>query len=206
VGSTSVRVQGLGTTPAELPGLDSGSASSQKLVVLGAIIRPHGINGELRVKLFNPESEILLQRQEFIACTEVETRAIRIVRSRPHGKGFAILRIDGCHSKEDAETLRGAQLCLPRERLPELEKDEYYYSDLVGLVAVLPSGDQVGKILEVISYPAADVLLVRSAEGLLEVPMHPPYLVTVHVAEGCVVIDRIEDLVRLNPKRERETS
>ena len=55
-------------------------------------------------------------------------------------------------------------------------------------------GTAVGRVENVREYPAADVLRVRASDGLWEVPMREPYLVSVDVPGGRVVVDQLDDL------------
>jgi 16S rRNA processing protein RimM len=171
------------------------------MVVLGVVVRPHGLRGELCVKLFNPESGLLFKQTHIIVRTDLETRNARVVTCKPYEKGTVLMGIDSCVSRERAEALRGAEICVPRGSLPELQKGEYYYADLVGLKAILPSGEPVGNVQRVICYPSADVLLVDTRDYLIEVPMLTPYLVEIDVAQGRIVVDHIEDLERQKLKK-----
>jgi 16S rRNA processing protein RimM len=175
----------------------------EPLVELGVVVRTHGIRGELKIKLFNPESEVMRQQRELVLRTDAATDTVRVTSYRPEERGYGLFRVDGYDSKESAERFRGALVCVPRKNLPELSKDEYYYADLAGLTAILSTGEPLGEIQRVISYPAADVLLVHAADGLMEVPMAQPYLVKVDVSAGHVVVDHIEDLERLKPKKSK---
>jgi 16S rRNA processing protein RimM len=182
---------------------EKAAQACEPLVELGVVVRPHGIYGEFTVKLFNPESNVIRRQKEVVLRTDAATRTVQITGYRPVKKGYGLLRVDGCDSKESAEAFRGASVCVPRKSLPALSKDEYYFADLAGLTAILSTGEPLGEIQQVIAYPAADVLLVRATDGSVEVPMLQPYLVKVDVSAGHVVVDHIEDLERLRPKKGR---
>lgn len=190
----------------------SDSAEQQKpaptpenLVVLGVVVRPHGVRGELRVKLFNPESELLQQRPELFLRSLSDTRKARVIGYRPTEAGYGLLVIAGCGSREGAEALRGVELCVARANLPRLNEGEYYFADLTGLLATNANGDAVGVVQSVISYPAADVLLISAEGGLLEVPMREPYLRKVDLGHRSVVVDHLEDIELQPPKKKRDT-
>lgn len=184
-------------------GQEATAQGCEPLVELGVVVRTHGIRGELKIKLFNPKSDVLPRQRELVLRTDTATHRVRVTSYRPEERGYGLFRVDGCASKESAEAFRGALVCVPRKSLPELSKDEYYYADLAGLTAIQSTGEPLGQIQQVISYPAADVLLVRAADGLVEVPMLKPYLVKVDVSAGHVVVDHIEDLERLKPKKSK---
>lgn len=170
------------------------SPRSERLVALGAVARPHGIRGELKVHRFNPGSTLLLeQRAVWLRRGGDELREVEVAAARVHGD-FVLLTVRGVASREAADALRGAEVCVPRDRLPDLDDDEVYHADLIGLRATLADGTAAGEVVDVLSYPSAHCLLVRSAEGDREVPMLTPYLDRIDLEAGVVVVAHLEDL------------
>jgi hypothetical protein len=64
--------------------------------------------------------------------TEDGKQAFEIEAVRP-AKGHLVARLRGIDTREAAERLTNIKLFVPRERLPEIEADEFYHADLVGL-------------------------------------------------------------------------
>jgi 16S rRNA processing protein RimM len=174
----------------------------EQLVALGSVGAPHGLDGELRVKLHNPSTDLIAVRRPVwlrLAGNQDATRAV--VRScRRTGPDYVVLGLDGVRDRDAAATLRGAELCVPRAALPPLEPGEYYLIDLVGMRVVLADGSELGTVEQAIEYPAAQVLRVATADGAFELPMLPPYLVEVRLAQREIVAAEIDDLERL-PQR-----
>ncbi|MDH5674961.1 MAG: ribosome maturation factor RimM [Myxococcales bacterium] len=170
----------------------------EELLPLAAVTGAHGLSGELRLKLFNPESE-LLQSLTHVSVmrpdAEGSPRRIEIESIRRH-KGSLLLRLSGCRDRDAALALRGCQLCVRRDELPELEPGEYYLVDLVGLEARTPAGELVGHIEEVLEYPSAQAVRVRTVEGELEIPNLPPYVVEVQLDQGRIIVDALDELPR----------
>jgi 16S rRNA processing protein RimM len=162
-------------------------------VALGVITGTHGLRGGLKVKQHNPDSDLLFGLPEIGLRLGDELRVETLSDVRATGKGL-LLQLEGVLSIEQAEQLRGAELCLPREWLPPLAPGEFYHVDLEGLAVVTPDGESVGRAERVQEYPAASVLRVRGAEGVWEVPLREPYLVEVDLAQGRVVVDSLADL------------
>jgi 16S rRNA processing protein RimM len=162
-------------------------------VALGVVMGTHGLRGDLRVKQYNQDSELLFELAEVAVCQAGQRQMRAIVGVRPGGKGL-LMRLAGIDSVEAAEPLRGAELSVPRSALPPLEDGEFYFVDLEGLSVETSAGTAVGRVENVREYPAADVLRVRAAEGVWEVPMREPYLVSVDVAAGRIVVDQLDDL------------
>lgn len=176
---------------------------SQQLVALGSVGAPHGLNGELRVKLHNPSSDFLEDcRQIWLRVDGDEGSARRaLVRScRRSGADYVLLGLDGVDDRDAAAALRGAELCVPRAALPPLEDGEYYLIDLIGMRVVLADGSEVGTVEQAIEYPASQVLRVAAREDAFELPMREPYLVEVRLAERVIVAAELDDLERLPGK------
>jgi 16S rRNA processing protein RimM len=62
---------------------------------------------------------------------------------------------------EQAESLCGWTISIARSQLPEPEKDEYYWSDLVGLAVVTTTGVSLGVVDHLLETGANDVLVVQ---------------------------------------------
>lgn len=173
----------------------------ERLVALGAIGRPHGVAGEVRVHRFNPDSTLLCEVDVVWLERDGEApRPARVERARLHGP-HVLLVLEGVRGRDAAEALRGAEVCVPREALPEPAEDEVYHVDLVGLTAVLPDGTRAGEVVSVLSYPSADCLLVRGEDADLEVPILPPYVERVDLDTKTVRVAHLEDLEPIRRRR-----
>ena len=168
-------------------------------IELGVIAKPHGIRGEIRVHVFNPESTLLQELAEiFLIGDEDEEPALVEVESARRGPKALLMRLAGVSTREDVEALRGYKLCVPREALPDLEEGEYYHADLIGLEAF--DGDQiVGRVIDVIDYPSAECLKIERPGGYIEVPMLPRWLDRVDVGAGRVHLKDLDDIPLQRP-------
>jgi 16S rRNA processing protein RimM len=170
------------------------AARDEKLIALGIVMGSHGLHGLLRVKPYNAESDTLLTAPRlWLRAKAGAPQAFGVRSVKPADKGLFV-QLEGVDSVERSKTLHGSELCVPRSALPALRDGEYYFADLEGLQAVTPGSEVVGTVQRVVEYPAASVLLVVRPEGTIEVPMREPYLHSVDLAGGRVVIDHLEDL------------
>lgn len=167
----------------------------ERLVPLGVVAAAHGVRGEVRVKLWNPDSELFAELDEVFASgpSAAPRRTLHIEGLRPHNKG-PIVSFAGVRDRAAAEAMRGAELSVPRSMLPMPAPGEFYLFDLAGLEARRPDGTRLGRVRSVLSYPASDVACVETEAGLLEVPLLSPYLVEVRLDDGVIVVDELEDL------------
>lgn len=163
-------------------------------VELGVIARPHGVTGELRVHVYNPDSTLLEELGEIFVLAEGDDppSLVDIVSTR-RGPKALLMRLAGVESREDADALRGLRLAVPRDALPSLEEGEFYHADLIGLVAY--TGEtRIGEVVEVLDYPSIECLRVRMEDGFLEVPMLPQWLDRVDIEAGKVHLKTLEDI------------
>jgi 16S rRNA processing protein RimM len=169
-------------------------------IELGVVARPHGVTGEIRVHLFNPESTLLRELGEvFLIGEEGEEPALVDIVSTRQGLKVLLMRLAGVGSLEDADALRGYKLCIPREALPELEQGEYYHADLIGLEA-FEGTESIGRVVEVVDYPAAECLKIHRPGGFLEVPMLPRWLERVDIEGGKVHLKDLDDIPLQKPR------
>jgi len=128
--------------------------------VVGTVVRPHGIRGEVAIRIetddpatrFRPGSRVLWDDRELV----IET-------SRPHG-GRQLIRFAGIGDRTAAEGLRDALLTIPAAEARALREEEFWPEQLVGL-AVVQGGVVRGEITAVLAAPAHDLLEVALATG-----------------------------------------
>jgi 16S rRNA processing protein RimM len=127
------------------------------MVLVGAIIGAHGIRGEVKLRSFTEDPSAIAG---YSPLETAKGARIEIVRVRPQKDGFlAILK--GVTDRNAAEALRGTELFVPRERLPEPEEDEVYVHDLIGLPVDLADGTRLGLVVDVADYGAGDLIDVK---------------------------------------------
>lgn len=171
------------------------NSTSRRFVPVAEIARAHGIRGEVRLKLYHEQSDIFSQKPTIrLRTPEGEERFVEIEFARPTNNGL-LVKFTETNDRNDAEALRGAELSVPRDEFPELEEGEFYACDVEGAQAVLPSGEVVGRVTGLVSYPTCDVLTVdRGQLGKLEIPLLDPFVESVDTDAGVVHLVTIEGL------------
>jgi len=138
------------------------------LVSVGVITGAHGIRGEVKLKSFTAEPEAIAA---YGPLQTAAGRKIEIMRMRPQKDGF-IAAIRGIADRNAAEALKGTELFVPRERLPEPSAGEVYLSDLLDRPVFLLDGTRLGTVTGVENYGAGDLLDV-AIEGRKETVLIP---------------------------------
>ena len=133
-------------------------------IELAAITGAHGIHGEVRLKLFGEGVEALSKHKTLTGKAKgakTPDRVLTLKKIRSDNKGGAVARLAEATTRAEAERLRGTVLCVTREALPELDEDEYYHADLIGLTVVTDAGKTVGTVSAVQNYGATDILEIE---------------------------------------------
>ena len=153
-------------------------------VVVGRILRPHGIRGEVIVDVRTDDPE-----QRFAAGAVLGT--LTIVQARPHpaaGPGRLIVEFAGVPDRSAADALRGIELTA-ESILPSDDPDVFSDHDLVGLAAVDRDGSPLGEVISIDHAPASDLLVLRRPDGgTALVPFVKAIVPEVDVLGGRIVV------------------
>jgi 16S rRNA processing protein RimM len=180
----------LSGSPPELAALE--------LVALGRVVRAHGIAGQVRVKRYHPASSLMRERRTLHLRTDEGVRACEVKLARVSGDAD-LLEIVGVDTREAAEALKGAEVCVPRSAFPRAADDEVYLVDLIGL-DVFDGETPLGRVLSVATHPSSDSLVIGDESGTREVPMIQPYLVSVDLRARRIELAHAEDFEIEKPR------
>ncbi len=163
-------------------------SDGSETILLGRIVGAHGIKGDVVVHSFATVPEDIASYGALSDKTDTRSFKLRVLRMTP--KGAIIARIAGIADRNAAEALKGVELYVPREKLPEPDADEFYHADLVGLVAVDPDGTPIGEVVAVQNYGAGDLLEIRipTARDTELVPFTDSFVPRVDLASKRVVV------------------
>jgi 16S rRNA processing protein RimM len=169
-----------------------------RYVPVAEIARPHGVQGELRLRLFNERSDLLHGRPPLrLRLPDGAEREARIEGARPTN-GALLIRLAGVTDRDAAEALRGATVCVPRDAFPPAEEGEFYACDVEGAQVVTASGEVIGRVRGISSYPSCDALvveLVAARPTVIEIPLTESYVASVDVERRTVAIVTLEGLL-----------
>lgn len=153
-------------------------------VLVGYLVRPHGIRGELKVDIhsdnperFAPGSELLLRAPRRPLAT-VKVASFRLVR------GGGLITLAGCDTREAAEELRGSRLEVERSQVPAAPPGHYYHYELVGCRCFEAEAGDLGEVVDLLEDGGGYLLQIRRGGRDLLVPFVEAFLERVDVAAG----------------------
>lgn len=164
------------------------AVTDETLVSLGKVVKPHGIRGEIRFAPFNPTSTTVKAGSIVILRQNGAEQPRRVIAVRPH-KHLQLLTLEDCTSMTAAETLVGAEVCVPASALPAPDPGEVYHRQILGLAMVTLDGTAVGTVVEIMPLPSADVCVVRADSREHLVPLVADIVKEIDVQGGRIVID-----------------
>jgi len=167
---------------------------ARRLIAVAEVARPHGVRGELRLKLYNEGSHLLSGRLPIRLRLPDGSERDATITSARSTTGATLVKISGVDDRDAAIALRGAEVLVARDAFPSLEEGEFYACDLEGAKAVLASGEEIGRVLRLQSYPTCDVLVVERPGGTIEVPLLDNYVSSVDAEQGVVEIVTLDGL------------
>ncbi|SFT95592.1 16S rRNA processing protein RimM [Actinopolyspora lacussalsi subsp. righensis] len=171
-------------------------------LVVGRVVKPHGIQGELVVEIRtdSPERRFVVGAVLGVLWKSRGTRpeSLELAAVRWHA-GRLLVKAVEVTTREDAERLRGVLLGVRPEELEQLEDpDEFHDHELEGLRAVRPDGAELGSLLGVLHAPAGELLRLSLPDGREAlVPFVADIVVDVDTDHGTVTIDPPEGLLEL---------
>lgn len=161
---------------------------------IGVVGKPHGIRGEVKVRLHNAASDALTRVARVLLSGDAVSGSYEIARMR-QTPGGPILQLGGVEGRDQAETLRGARVLVERSDLPPLAPGDYYLVDLIGCRVTL-QGSTLGTAVAVRPDPTVDTLVIElSAGGTAEQPILDPWILRVDVAERTVELASDDGLI-----------
>jgi len=187
--SRSVKNRARGGAPAasRAPGAPAG------LVTIGRIVAPHGLRGEVRVRLETDFPRRFEGLREAHLVHEARVVPIVITGQRPHRDGV-LLAIEGVTDVDAAERLRGAEIAVGRDAVMPLGPDEFYVFEVIGLCVRTADGRLLGTVAEVMRAPGNDVYVVRGDDGEVLIPAVRTVVRRVDLASGEMIVDLPEGL------------
>lgn len=128
--------------------------TDSKHILVGKIVAPLGIRGEVRVQTFT-DTPVDFKKLK-IKSVRFNDDDFKFVRTVPNSN-VIIAKISGIDDRNAAETLRGTELFIERSALPDLKEDEFYQADLIGF-DVVRNGTKIGVVDCFQNYGAGDII------------------------------------------------
>jgi 16S rRNA processing protein RimM len=166
-------------------------------LVIGKIVKPFGIKGEVKVfpitdstLRFKDLRHVFLQSDS--SFKRFDVNAVRLANE------FVLLKLNGFDSRDAVEKFRGEYLYVDRENAVELEGSTYYYYDLLDCTVKTIEGIILGSVYDIQNTGSCDVYFVRKQnknEKEVLIPAISQVVKNIDVINKEITVDLIDGLL-----------
>ena len=167
----------------------------EKQLQVGVISSTHGVRGE--VKVFPTTDDVTRFRQLKKVYLDTGREMLPLeIQNVKFFKQFAILKFKGIDNINDIEKYRGKSLMIDREDAVDLDEDEYFIADMIGMKVYTEDGSEFGTLKDIMETGANDVYIIDSLEhGEVLIPAIRECILDVDMDEERMTIHLMEGLV-----------
>lgn len=157
-----------------------------KEIVIGKIVAPHGVRGDIRIMPLTDRPEQFLNLSYLLL---EDGRQLTVKAARFH-KRMVLVSTKEITTMNDAELLRDKKILIRAEDLPPLEEGRFYVADLIGLPVFDEEGKQLGTFKDSITTGSNDVYIVAvpGSKDLL-IPALKIYVREINLQEKRIVVN-----------------
>ncbi len=160
----------------------------EDLVIVGEVNGIHGVRGWVKVFSYTRARQSILDYSPWYVEVGGEWCCYEEIEGRSTGKGI-IVALPGYRDRDEARRLIGSRVGIRRSQLPELQADEFYWADIIGLEVETGAGETLGRVTGLIETGAKDVLVVRGRCEHLIPFVKDVYILDVDYRRGRVKAD-----------------
>ncbi len=160
-------------------------------MLVGRIGGAYGIKGWLRINSFTEPAENIFSYVPWSLHAALDgklQRTVQLVQGKPHGKGL-VAQLEDVTDRDEAESLRGLEIHVSREFIPEPGAGQYYWADLEGLRVEDKAGNELGQLDQLLDTGSADVMVICGAKRHLIPFIIGETVIDVDLNAGCIRVD-----------------
>jgi 16S rRNA processing protein RimM len=174
----------MSAVPTPPPGGDA-PREAVRFLDIGAIIGPFGLDGDIRVYILSDFPE------RFLDCEVVrvgdrlrpyEVEASRLVKNE------AVLKLKGIDDADAAARLKGEVIRVPIDEAVDLDEDEFFWHQIIGLDVRTESGESLGKVTDILRTGANDVYVAQGPRGEVLIPAIADVVLKIDVKGGVITV------------------
>jgi 16S rRNA processing protein RimM len=176
----------------------SNKVSSEKLLLVGKVIKPHGFKGLVRVWSYARTMESFLHSGTvFFKQDHQEPVEYSVLDVKPH-KNVFLMSVKEIDTFEKADSFRGADILVKKDHLTRNSNDEYYWFEIIDLKVYLDTGKYLGIIKEIIPTGSNDVYVVKLNDSEFLIPAIHDVVKKIDLDKGEMIITAMDGLLDLN--------
>lgn len=177
---------------------EKATESEPRFLLIGEILRPHGLTGELRMRVLTSYPERLPDLEKVYIGEDPESSKVTeypIEHVRMHQQ-YALLKLKTVNDRDQADRLRELFVMVALDDAVPLDEGEIYLYQLIGLNVQTQEGRSLGKITDILETGANDVLVVQNdRDGEILIPATDETIISTDMESGIIVVNPPEGLL-----------
>ena len=167
---------------------------TENIRVLGKISTAFGIKGWVKVYSYTQPMTNILEYPVWHIRKDDRWQQIKVLQGKPQGKGL-VASLQGISDRDLALSLHQCEVGVPEDALPELEEDEHYWFQLIGLKVVNTEGVTLGQVKELFDSGGGNqVMATQPCGGSVDqkqrlLPFVDQYVLEVDLDSGLIQVD-----------------
>lgn len=159
-----------------------------EIINVGKISGVFGVKGWVKVFSFTDPRENILTYSPWLLKKGDETKTVEVIDGQLQGKTI-VAQLAGVNDRDQAAGLMGWDVFITQDQLPAAAKDEYYWSDLVGLKVETIDGVQLGVVDSLLETGANDVIVVQGERERAIPFLQGQTIIDIDLNEGRIIVD-----------------
>ena len=155
---------------------------------MGRVIAPHGVKGWIKIEPYGASPDGLKGLASWWLGKDGAWREVSVVQCVRHG-AHLVARLEDCAERDAALALKGSEIALERDALPQIADNEFYWVDLVGLKVVNAKGEELGEVAGLFDNGAHAVMRIVAGGTERLLPFVEQVVRQVDRAEGRIRVD-----------------
>ena len=176
----------------------SDASSEPRYLLLGQVLRPHGVRGEVRIRILTDYPQRIKQLDTLFLGDDPNTdqAVVYHLDSFRMNQDYGLLKFRGIDDRDSADMLRELYVMVTLEDAVPLEEGEFYLYQLIGITVQTEDGTTLGTIREVLETGANDVYILDSPTyGEILIPVTDETIIKTDIAGGLIIVRLPEGLL-----------
>lgn len=166
------------------------------LILYGKITKRHGLSGDLKVLPFSKDlSSFKNLKKVYIELNPDEDPVEYSILNKRFHKNFAIVRFKDVNTVKDSDALVNCNLLIDETQLEELNENEFYWFQLIGLEVFTDKNVYVGKVTDLINNGAQEILIVNNGKDEVLIPFVEKFIVETNILNSRIIINPVDGLL-----------
>ena len=162
--------------------------TEQQYISVGKISGVFGVKGWVKVFSFTDPRENILTYSPWLLKKGDESKTVAVIDGQLQGKTI-VAQLDGVNDRDQAASLMGWDIFIRQDQLPKTGKNEYYWSELIGLKVETIDGIQLGVVDSLLETGANDVIIVQGERERVIPFLQGQTIMKIDLDAGIIIVD-----------------